>query len=136
MPEIEIVEDDDPRIVFHPEGKQTRVQTVHDHVIRNPSINLPPRHSTDNNDFDDFPPPPPFHDGGRRPSSTASLSLHPTTGTGRDASEILDQGPYLPSRWAKGDKQLRTTEDEKDKYRPMEWGGKKGELGGRVPEWK
>lgn len=168
LPEIEIVEDDDPRIVFYPEGKQTRVQTVHDHVIRTANLvagqgvvhqsSQQGQNSTGRfangydheNGIDDdndslFAPPPAFHNHGeglgaggsaRRPSSTASLSIQHTTGSGRDPSEILDQGPYLPSRWAKGDKQLRTTEDEKEKYRPMEWGGKKGELGGRVPEWK
>jgi hypothetical protein len=59
-------------------------------------------------------------------------------GAASGPSSILEEGPggYLPSRWASGDKQLRLTEDEKEMYRPREWGGKKGELGGRTEEWR
>jgi hypothetical protein len=31
---------------------------------------------------------------------------------------------------------LRVTEDEKEKYRPKEWGGKTGDLAGKPEEWK
>lgn len=42
---------------------------------------------------------------------------------------------YLPSRWASGDREWREGEEAKEKYRPREWGGKHGDLGGREEEW-
>lgn len=115
LPEIQIVEDDDPRVIIPLDGRSTRLQTKYtqaDHVIR------------------------PFaassHVAG---GSINSLPL----GSGQKApSEILDegQGGYVPSRWARGDKALRVTEDEKEKYRPKEWGGKTGDLAGKPEEWR
>jgi hypothetical protein len=114
LPEIEILADDDPRVVIPAQGPSTRVQTKYtqaDHVIR-PFANLD------------------------RPSSLRSVTL---AGSGTKApSEILDegQGGYVPTRWAKGDKLLRVTEDEKEKYRPKEWGGRTGDLAGKPEEWR
>ncbi len=119
LPEIEIVEDDDPRIVFPTDGRSTRVQTVHDHVIRGPFSSALEAH------------------GMRRGSGDHQSSRSLVVGSGSKApSTIIDEGGYLPSRWATGDRLLRQTEGEKEKYRPREWGGKKGELGGRPEGWK
>lgn len=127
LPEIEIVEDDDPRIVFPEHGKSTRVQKVHDHVIRGPfshALNAQAGSSL-----------------GRRASadhSARSVSIGGGGGGSKPPSTIIDQGQggYLPSRWASGDHQLRVTEGEKEKYRPREWGGKTGDLGGKAEEWR
>ena len=131
LPEIEIVEDDDPRIIFPEGGKSTRVQTVHDHVIRGPfSLALNAQSAQNSAGL------------GRRASADQSAkSIRSITGGGSASiapSTIIDQGQggYLPSRWASGDKQLRITEDEKERYRPREWGGKTGDLGGRSEEWR
>ena len=126
LPEIEIVEDDDPRIVFPESGKSTRVQAKHDHVIRGPFS-----HALDAQGGAAS-----IHSLGRRVSAdhhsgrSVSGSKAPTT--------IIDEGGggYLPSRWASGDRQLRVTENDKEKYRPREWGGRHGELGGRSEEWR
>lgn len=145
LPEIEIVEDDDPRIVFPKEGKTTRVQKTHDHVIKGPfSHALQARKgshasSTALNTFTSagnggFPSaighPSSIHDFS---SLNRPMSL---TGSKPGSSVIDDAGGYLPSRWASGDKNLRVTEDEREKYRPREWGGKYGDLGGREDEWR
>ena len=126
LPEIEIVEDDDPRIIFPTAGRSTRVQTTHDHVIRGPfSYALDALAAGPS--------------GMRRGSADHSARSVPMGGGDNKApSSIIEAGPggYLPSRWASGDRELRQTEDERDKYRPMEWGGKKGELGGQPEEWK
>lgn len=126
LPEIEIVEDDDPRVIIPEHGKSTRVQLVHDHVIKGPfSHALNAQSGAGIN--------------GRRASGDASLRSIGLVGSGSKApSTIIDEGHggYLPSRWASGDKQLRVTEDEREKYRPREWGGKSGDLGGRHEEWK
>ncbi|ORY29799.1 hypothetical protein BCR39DRAFT_531076 [Naematelia encephala] len=106
LPEIEIVEDDDPRVIIPEHGPSTRVQTKHDHVIRGPfSLALNAQSE------------------GQRRASIDARSL--TGGPTRSVSTVLEegQGGYLPSRWASGDKNLRRTEDEKDKYRPREWNG-------------
>lgn len=130
LPEIEIVEDDDPRIVFPENGKSTRVQKVHDHVIRGPFSHALNAQAGGSAGL------------GRRASadhSARSVSIDRGVAGGSIApSTIIDQGQggYLPSRWASGDHQLRITEDEKEKYRPREWGGKTGELGGRTEEWR
>ena len=129
LPEIEIVEDDDPRIVFPSSGKTTRVQTVHDHVIRGPfSMALHAQTAA------------PADGLGRRASSDyhSARSFNMGGGGSIDPSTIIDQGTggYLPSRWASGDRELRVTEDAKEKYRPREWGGKTGDLGGRSEEWR
>jgi hypothetical protein len=128
LPEIEIVEDDDPRIIFPPSEKArtTKIQTTHDHVIRGPfshAINATGGMAGSSI-------------GERRASSARSVPF--SGGAASGPSSILEEGPggYLPSRWASGDKQLRLTEDEKEMYRPREWGGKKGELGGRTEEWR
>ena len=120
LPEIEILDDDDPRIVFPADGRATRVQTTHDHVIRGPfSLALEAQSSR----------------RGSADYSSRSILGGPSS---KAPSTIIDEGGggYLPSRWATGDRQLRQTEDEKEKYRPREWGGKTGELGGRQEEWK
>jgi hypothetical protein len=77
-------------------------------------------------------PPPPM-------STWAGVAVVDMGGGGSiDPSTIIDQGTggYLPSRWASGDRELRVTEDAKEKYRPREWGGKTGDLGGRSEEWR
>jgi len=116
LPEIEILADDDPRVVIPADGRSTRIQTKYtqaDHVIR--------------------------------PFATSSILDRPSSlrsgmaGSGTKApSEILDEGHggYVPTRWAKGDKLLRVTEDDKEKYRPKEWGGKTGDLAGKPEEWR
>ncbi|OCF40057.1 hypothetical protein I317_06132 [Kwoniella heveanensis CBS 569] len=122
LPEIEIVEDDDPRIIFPAEGKSTRVQSKHDHVIRGPFS-----HALDaQGGYSELAA---AGAGGRRASSAKSL------GGGSKPSTIIDEdGGYLPSRWASGDRNLRITEDEREKYRPMEW--KHGEPGGKSDHWE
>lgn len=117
LPEIEILADDDPRVVIPTDGRSTRLQTKYtqaDHVIR------------------------PFASASLldRPSSLRSVGF---AGSGTKApSEILDEGHggYVPTRWAKGDKMLRVTEDDKERYRPKEWGGKTGDLAGKPEEWR
>ena len=120
LPEIEILDDDDPRIVFPADGRATRVQTTHDHVIRGPFSLALEAHSLRRGSAD---------------HSSRSILGGPSS---KAPSTIIDEGDggYLPSRWATGDRQLRKTEDDKEKYRPREWGGKTGELGGRQEEWK
>ena len=117
LPEIEIVEDDDPRIVFPEGGKTTRVQKTHDHVIRGPFSHALQAQSSGGSVL------------GRQSSPDlariASVQSQPGAAGGsgsRPPSSFLD-GPsgYLPSRWATGDRDLRTTEEAKDKYRPLEW---------------
>lgn len=49
---------------------------------------------------------------------------------------IDDVGGYFFSWWVSGDKNLRVIEDEREKYRLREWGGKYGDLGGRENEWR
>ncbi|WVF65882.1 hypothetical protein IAT40_000619 [Kwoniella sp. CBS 6097] len=122
LPEIEIVEDDDPRIVFPTEGRSTRVQSKHDHVIRGPFS-----HALEaQGGYSELAA---AGAGGRRASSAKSL------GGGSKPSTIIDEdGGYLPSRWASGDKNLRITENEREKYRPMEW--KHGEPGGKSDHWE
>lgn len=147
LPEIEIVEDDDPRIVFPDHGKATRVQTKHgqaDHVIKGPfSMALqaqagPSSSSAIGVGY-------PGEGSGKRYSSDVYSTRSAGgmgAGSGKPASiapsTIIDSGAggYLPSRWASGDRELRTTEDAKEKYRPREWGGKTGDLGGKPEEWK
>lgn len=121
LPEIEIVDDDDPRIVFPSNGPSTRVQTRFNHV-RTPSGSVVPasiRRGSDN----------------RSVPSSRSLRYD---GSSKEPSAIIEEsgGGYLPSRWAMGDKQLRVTEQDKDMYRPREWGGRHGDLGGRPEEWR
>ncbi|KAI9632746.1 uncharacterized protein MKK02DRAFT_41058 [Dioszegia hungarica] len=164
LPEIQIVADDDPRIVFNPSGAVTRVQTVHDHVIRGPFslalqaqgqglARIPSGGSRNGSRAgspgpgggageigpDGFPIFGPGAGGGggsRRPSSVKSTPFS-LTGSARGSGVIEEgQGGYLPSRWANGDRRLRTTEESKEAYRPKEWGGKHGDLGGRQEEWK
>lgn len=145
LPEIQIMEDDDPRIIFNPVGAATRVQTVHDHVIRGPFslalqaqgqglARIPSGGSRSgspgpNLDFG--------ADGYSRKATSIRSTPFSTTGSQRGSTVIEEgQGGYLPSRWANGDKRLRTTEEEKEAYRPQEWGGKHGDLGGRGEEWR
>lgn len=128
LPEIEIVEDDDPRIVFPEHGKVTRVQTKHDHVIKGPFSHA--LHAQGGGSV-----------GGSARRGSADMSIRSLGGVGsatKAPSSIIEEAPggYLPSRWANGDKELRVTEDEREKYRPREWGGKTGDLGGRHEEWK
>lgn len=119
LPEIEIVEDDDPRIVFPADGPFTRLQSTHDHVIRGPFA-----FAMDAN--------------GMRRGSADHSARSMVGSTTKAPSTIIEEGGggYLPSRWAGGDHALRRTEDEKEKYRPTEWGGRKGDLAGRTEGWK
>ncbi|WWC88041.1 uncharacterized protein L201_002944 [Kwoniella dendrophila CBS 6074] len=133
LPEIEIVEDDDPRIIFPLEGKSTKIQSTHDHVIRggpfshalhaqgyvnyrgSPSGSK--AGSDAGGDYNGY-----ANNYGRRGSSSKQ-SIGGGSGN-KPPSTLIDQedsGGYLPSRWASGDKSLRTTETEIQKYRPMEW---------------
>ena len=136
LPEIEIVEDDDPRIVFPEHGKTTRVQSIHehDHVIRSPFAMSMSGHGSPGGSLHA-----PGSTTGRHVSGSHSIrSGLGTIGGSKPPSTIIEegQGGYLPSRWASGDHNLRVTEDEKEKYRPREWGGKTGGLGGRPEEWQ
>lgn len=122
LPEIEIVDDDDPRIIFPSNGPSTRIQTRFDHVIRTPSASVTsPGHRGD--------------DGASHAASSRSLRYE---GSSKEPSAIIEEtgGGYLPSRWASGDRMLRVTEEDKDMYRPREWGGRHGSLGGRPEEWR
>ncbi|WVW80262.1 hypothetical protein I302_102240 [Kwoniella bestiolae CBS 10118] len=129
LPEIEIVEDDDPRIIFPPEGKTTKIQSKHDHVIKGPfslALNAGVRPGSDAGDYPDM--------GGRRGSASRSIG----GGSGhKPPSTLVDEdGGYLPSRWASGDKSLRTTEGDRERYRPMEWvSGGGAEIVTRNDEW-
>jgi hypothetical protein len=44
---------------------------------------------------------------------------------------------YLPTRWARGDHEIRTNEEAIEKYRPLEWQGsqKAGVSGNGEPDW-
>lgn len=68
-------------------------------------------------------------------SAAGTGGYHDSTHT---TSAIIEEtgGGYVPSRWAKGDRSLRVTTQDKDLYRPREWGGKHGNLGGREEEWR
>ncbi|WVQ78875.1 hypothetical protein IAT38_000966 [Cryptococcus sp. DSM 104549] len=160
LPEIEIVEDDDPRIIFPKEGgKSTRVQRKHDHVIRGPFAHALSAQSQIGmgtasgsgpgiggsrsgsgqmngygslGDLASLTAPPPSHPS--HPGAGGGTSMR-SFGGSKPSSLMDDAGGYLPSRWASGDKALRLTEDEREKYRPREWGGKHGDLGGREDEW-
>lgn len=113
LPEIKFVDDDDPRIVFPPNGASTRIQ--HPRSINTIQSDL--RHSFD--------------------SSIRQGSIHSAGRSSKEPSAIIEEsgGGYLPSRWASGDRQLRVDVTEKEMYRPKEWGGRKGDLGGRPDEW-
>nr|XP_018264832.1 uncharacterized protein I303_03012 [Kwoniella dejecticola CBS 10117]OBR86990.1 hypothetical protein I303_03012 [Kwoniella dejecticola CBS 10117] len=148
LPEIEIVEDDDPRIIFPTEGKSTRVQSKHDHVIRGPfshALNalggagaggVGESGSRNGSDIGDYM----SGGGGRRGSATRSIGGGSLTGSGniKPASTLMDEdGGYLPSRWASGDKALRTTEGDRERYRPMEWrSGGGAEIVTKNDEWQ
>lgn len=109
LPEIEIVDDDDPRIVFPSAGPRTRIQS-HDHIIRSSSSI-------------------------GRDNSSKSIKYNDSN---KATSAIIEEtgGGYVPSRWAQGDRNLRVTGEQKEMYRPKEWGGKHGDLGGRAEEWR
>lgn len=135
LPEIEILEDDDPRVVIPQEGKVTRVQTKFDHVIRGPFSHAleaqagqggVPGISSPGSAYGGY--------GDHRPASTRSVPFSGVQGSGSILEET--SGGYLPSRWANGDKQLRQTEEDKEMYRPQEWGGKKGDRAGKPEEWR
>ncbi|WRT65795.1 uncharacterized protein IL334_002744 [Kwoniella shivajii] len=117
LPEIEIVEDDDPRIVFPSEGKTTRVQSTHDHVIRGPFSHALNALGDGSSGL-----------GSRRASSARSIG-----GGSKPSTMVEEDGGYLPSRWANGDKNLRTTETDREKYRPMEW--RNVDPSGKVEDW-
>jgi len=142
LPEIEIVEDDDPRIIFPPNGQSTRIQTYGAHG----TIGAVRTHHADPRRIDTSGPTRLLSDSGRDGSvygnSTHSMRGTGGTGGGGDSNKapsvIIEEtgGGYLPSRWASGDRQLRVTEEQKERYRPMEWGGRHGDLGGRTDEWR
>ena len=126
LPEIEIVEDDDPRIIFPESGKSTRVQTKHDHVIRGPFSHALQAQGLGVGAVT-----------GSILGRQTSLDQAGGASGSRAGSTILDEnGGYLPSRWATGDRELRKTEDEKEKYRPREWGGRNGDAHGGSEEWQ
>ncbi|KAL7419282.1 hypothetical protein Q5752_006119 [Cryptotrichosporon argae] len=137
LPEIEIVEDDDPRIVFPPHGAQTRVQTTHDHVIRAPFAHAIHAQSgaagAGGSGLSRVASP----TSGAPPKALSGRSI-PAGSDSKAPSTIIDEvgGGYLPSRWANGDRELRQTGESKDRYRPREWGGKHGDLAGKSEEWK
>jgi hypothetical protein len=157
LPEIEIVEDDDPRIVFPANGHSTRVQS-HDHrahyndvkridssgptrlivdsVTGPGSIISRDRDRERERDRERFGYA--YDNGSMRGSSVRSMSGDLNSSTHRVPSAIIEEtgGGYLPSRWASGDRQLRVTEEQKERYRPSEWGGRKGDLAGRNEEWR
>lgn len=129
LPEIEIVDDDDPRIVFPPNGPATH-SIARGHTFRAPSITL------SNSHFGDHSGPTSLRsDHWHDDTSSRSLAWHDSS---KAPSAIIEEsgGGYLPSRWASGDKALRLTEEEKERYRPREWGGRKGDLGGRPDAWQ
>jgi hypothetical protein len=166
LPEIQIVEDDDPRIVFPSSGgKSTRVQTVHDHVIRGPfshALNAqglgaaaaaagPSGLGMGSGSGRNSPAGTGIGAGSRAGSRAGSpgpsvplnmasarkpSSINSPFSVGSGTGTVEDRIGYLPSRWANGDKQLRETEEAREMYRPKEWGGRKGELGGRQEEWQ
>ena len=161
LPEIQIVEDDDPRVGFPSSGgRSTRVQTVHDHVIRGPfshALNAQGvaasgiRRESGAGAGIGLGSPTASRGGSRAgsPGPSISLSMAQAGASARKPSSINspfsvgsasgtveDRIGYLPSRWANGDKNLRMTEEEREMYRPKEWGGRNGELGGRPDEWQ
>lgn len=131
LPEIEIVDDDDPRIVFPSNGPATH-STARGHTFRAPSLSLSNSHFPG-----DHSGPTSLRSDHRMADDTSSRSLayHDSS---KAPSAIIEEsgGGYLPSRWASGDKALRLTEEEKERYRPREWGGRKGDLGGRPDQWQ
>ncbi|WWC68525.1 uncharacterized protein I206_102454 [Kwoniella pini CBS 10737] len=138
LPEIEIVEDDDPRIIFPTEGKTTKIQSKHDHVIRGPfshALNAlgssQQIHGNGNGNGSDL------GDYSRRGSTSKSIGGGSLNGSGKPSSTLMEEdGGYLPSRWASGDKALRKTEIDREKYRPMEWkSGGGAEIITRNDEW-
>lgn len=115
LPEILIVEDDDPRIIVPETGRTTRVQTVHDHVIRGPfalAMNAQGQGAD------------PL--GSRRSSVDVGKP-----GSMMSGGSQLEGGGYLPSRWRNGDTQLRETEEMREMYRPQEW-----KAGGGEEDWR
>lgn len=118
LPEIKFVDDDDPRIVFPPDGPSTRVQ--HPRSINTIQSDLR------NGSMD--------YTGSMHRGSSHSARV----GSSKEPSAIIEEsgGGYLPSRWASGDRQLRVDATTKEMYRPKEWGGRKGDLGGRPDEWR
>lgn len=139
LPEIEFVDDDDPRIVFPPNGASTRVQT-HEHVIRS-SIGNRPDYSGPTSlvgmsarDRERYSGDAASGLSGRGDSNRSLRNNESTKAT----SIIIEEtgGGYVPSRWASGDRKLRVTGEEKAQYRPIEWGGRHGDLGGRTDEWR
>lgn len=60
-------------------------------------------------------------------------------GDGKPASTVFasHEMSYLPTRWARGDHEIRTNEEAIEKYRPLEWQGsqKAGVSGNGEPDW-
>ncbi|KAL1411817.1 hypothetical protein Q8F55_002784 [Vanrija albida] len=126
LPEIQILEDDDPRIIFPPHGPSTRIQ--HPRAATQ-TPQSPQYHSGINSG------PTSLNGGERRDSSTRSITYNDSN---KATSTIIEEtgGGYVPSLWAGGDRHLRTTEEERERYRPKEWGGKNGDLAGRPEGWQ
>lgn len=126
LPEIQILEDDDPRIIFPPHGPSTRIQQPR-MVSQTPQS--PQQHSGIHSG------PTSLNGGERRDSSARSITFNDSN---KATSTIIEEtgGGYVPSLWAGGDRHLRTTEEERERYRPKEWGGKHGDLGGRPEGWQ
>jgi hypothetical protein len=61
-------------------------------------------------------------------------------GDGKPASTVFasHEMSYLPTRWARGDHEIRTNEEAIEKYRPLEWQGSQkagGVSGNGEPDW-
>nr|ODN90376.1 hypothetical protein L204_05981 [Cryptococcus depauperatus CBS 7855] len=129
LPEIEIVEDDDPRIILPREGgKTTRIPKPY---LPFPSHSSQPRAArksssivshSHSHSHSTLPSPPSFANLDRPRSLTGSAK----GGGGGAGSLVEDNGGYLPSRWASGDRHLRVKEADREAYRPKEWGKDEG----------
>ncbi|KAJ9115287.1 hypothetical protein QFC20_001154 [Naganishia adeliensis] len=80
---------------------------------------------------------PAYHPARRRrhPASIPSpRSNVPSRAAGEATRAMMS---YLPTRWARGDHEIRTNEEAIEKYRPLEWQGsqKAGVSGNGEPDW-
>lgn len=81
---------------------------------------------------------------GRRPSTQSQPHAHGhqhhlqdgVSGVQHASSSVFSAGDmgYLPSRWARGEREFRAGEEELDKYRPMEFRGTREDQ--KEPEWR
>ncbi|WVN87152.1 uncharacterized protein L203_102328 [Cryptococcus depauperatus CBS 7841] len=132
LPEIEIVEDDDPRIILPREGgKTTRIpkpylpfpsHSSQPRAARKRSSSIASHSHSHSHSHSTLPSPPSFANLDRPRSLTGSAK----GGGGGAGSLVEDNGGYLPSRWASGDRHLRVKEADREAYRPKEWGKDEG----------